>query len=247
MTDIEYRQVKEAMRQVMKSRKITYADLADQLGAAEVTIKRFFSEAKYSGKLFSICEALNLSLFDLVEMAKSEKRKVFAFTAEQDEFFAEHLGHFAIFRELYRKNSVDSIQKRWELDQNRIFEILMKLEKLGLIEVYENERIKILPEGVMELKQNSKLEIVLREKLTAPFLELFTAEYPSDAFYMNSEVEMSSDTYKLFLGDLNELTNKYCTLALRDKNLLDRPQLKSVRWLFCFSEYRTKWESFRPV
>jgi len=247
MTEIEYKKIKKTLKEMLKAKGITYLDIASTLGVSEITIKRFFSnsESNYSAKLFEICEALEIPFFELVELAKGNDRKHFALNDVQDKFFVKNLGHFAIFRELYRKNPISDIKKRWKLNKNQMFTILLKLEKLELIEVHENDKVKIIPQGVMELNKHTKLETLLRKELTQPFLEIFSGKYDEDNFYHNSEVEMGIETKINFNKELEELSKKYCSLALRDKNLLPESKLTSVRWLFCMANYQTKWERFK--
>lgn len=247
MTEIEYKKIKETLKDMLKAKGYTYAMIAKQMALSEVTIKRFFSssEQSYSAKLFEICDALDIPFFELVELAKGNKRKYFALNQQQDKFFAKNLGHFAIFRELYRKNTAADIKKRWKLNNTQLFSVLMKLEKLGLIEVHADNQVKIIPEGVMELDKHTKLETMLRKELTYPFLEQFNGVYSEDSYYHNSEVEMGYETKEQMMSELDELSKKYCSMALRDKNLLPKNKLTSVRWLLCFSEYQTKWERFK--
>jgi transcriptional regulator with XRE-family HTH domain len=246
MTEIEYKQVKTALKQILKSRKLTYQDVAEKTNTSEITIKRFFADDNYSAKLFKICEQLDISLFDLVELAKGGERQHFELTDKQDKFFTSNIGHFAIFRELYRGHSVKAIKARWELTQQEMFKVLMDLEKIDLIEVHAKDKVRIIPQGVMELKKNSKLELTLRDKLTTPFIKKFDELNFSDEFYHNSEIEMGEDTQKALRQEMEELIKRYCTLALRDKTLLDPSKISSVRWLFCFAKYQTPWEKFKP-
>ncbi len=246
MTEIEYKKIKETLKDMLKAKSITYANIAEKMEVSEVTIKRFFSQSdhSYSSKIFEICECMEIPFFELVELAKDNTRKHFALNQEQDRYFVKNLGHFAIFRELYRKNTIADIKKRWKLNNNQLFSILIKLEKLQLIEVHEKNKVKIIPQGVMELNKHTKLEVLLRKELTTPFLEQFNGEYDNNSYYHNSEVEMGLETKSQLMAELDELTKKYCSLALRDKNLLPKNKIVSVRWLYCFSEYKTRWESF---
>lgn len=246
MTPTEYRQVRATLKKVIKNRNLTYAQLAKIMKTSEVTVKRFFSEDKYSTRLFEICETLELSFFDLVETAKIARKKAFQLTEAQDRFFVKNIGHFAIFREIYRKRSIKEIQKRWKLTNPQMTKVLTPLERLKLIEVLPNNGIRVVPEGVMELEPHSSLEVLLRHELTAPFLTQFQKKTPPGAIYDNGEIEVSPETEKIMIQEIKDMIARFCILGERDR-ALQRPQtLKSVRWLFCFSSYKTKWESFRP-
>jgi len=176
------------------------------MNLSEVTIKRFFSEDKYSSRIFDICQALELSFFDLVEMAKIEKKKHFELNSEQEEFFLKNLGYFAIFREIYRNSPLSDIQKRWSLTSPQLTKILLRLEKIGE----------------------------------------FRSQTPLESVYQNSEIEVSEETRTMMVTELEELIQRFCTMGERDKALLPKKDLKSIRWLFCFSEFKTHWENFKP-
>jgi|GEM_PF-3123491 len=246
MTFLEYKRVRSELRQVVKHRNLTYDGLGKKMNLSEVTIKRFFSEDKYSSRIFDICQALELSFFDLVEMAKIEKKKHFELNSEQEEFFLKNLGYFAIFREIYRNSPLSDIQKRWSLTSPQLTKILLRLEKIGLIEVISQDKVKVIPKGVLELKKDSKLELLLRHRLTEPFLDEFRSQTPLESVYQNSEIEVSEETRTMMVTELEELIQRFCTMGERDKALLPKKDLKSIRWLFCFSEFKTHWENFKP-
>lgn len=244
MIETEYQSIVTELKKILKKRKITYHKLAKKMGVAEVTIKRFFADKSWqsSAKLFAICKAVNVSFFHLAELAKDTKEKRFSLTDEQDSFLADNLGYFALFRELYRKRSILSIQKKWQLSDQKLFKALYQLEKLELIALGPGNKVKIIGQGTLVLEKNSKLEIILRDKLTTKFLKIFAGAVQDDQVYLNSEIEMSEENMKRMHSDIIDLEKKYCVLGSRDKETLGSDELKSVRWLFCFAEYATKWD-----
>ena len=243
MLQVEYNSLIDSLKAVLKGRGLSYAELASVLSTSEVTIKRVLSPktGQYSPRFFEILEHLDISLFDLVDLAKGKSGRKFWLSSEQEKYFLKHLAHFAIFREVYRKRSLVSIRDRFGLSKKELFKILLGLEKINLVEVMPGDLVRVVPCGTLELKLNSPLEMKMRRELTGPFLEEFyNLEIIGDSkSFLNSEIEMSKQCYKDFQKELKEIERKYCQLSFRDKSLLPADQLLSIRWLLASGNYTT--------
>jgi len=76
----------EAIKAHLRSRSLTYADLASGLGVSEGTVKRIFSRKRCSTEqLDAICERLQLELSDLVRTLPRSHKLLERLTWKQEE------------------------------------------------------------------------------------------------------------------------------------------------------------------
>lgn len=250
MLQVEYSSVVDVLKTVLKNKGFTYNTLAEGMGVSEVTIKRVFSpkEGQYSQRLFEICEHLDISLFDVVDLAKSSCAKKFRLNKEQEEYFTDNISELALFREIYRKRPLNQIKEKWNLSQKELFSKLLIFEKLKLIEVLPGDEVKVLPTGTLDIGLNSPLEIKLRTVLTDRFIASFHGHIDErETVFLNSELEMAPATFKNMMKEIREVSLRYCQISFRDKSLLPQEKLQSIRWCFAMTPYATPWETVGKV
>src|SRR6266536_3771891 len=66
-----------ALKQVLKSRSVTYAEIARRLRMSEASIKRVFAKQTFTlDRLDNICGILGIAITDLAKMVEHEAERV---------------------------------------------------------------------------------------------------------------------------------------------------------------------------
>ena len=74
-----------ALKKVLKSRDVTYADVARGLGMSEASIKRVFAQQTFTlRRLDRICELLGIEITDLGKLVEHESERVSQLTIKQE-------------------------------------------------------------------------------------------------------------------------------------------------------------------
>lgn len=135
----------ETLKTVLRARKITYAELARRLGTSEPTIKRIFAarDTKLS-RIVEICDALELSLEDVMAQAKRTTVKPVELGDRIEAQLADDPSLFNFFILLQDGLSAEDITRQFKLDTGDSLRMGRKLERLGLAEVQTNGRIRML-------------------------------------------------------------------------------------------------------
>src|SRR5690349_12699886 len=64
-------QLVDVLKQLLKARQLTYADLALQLGLSHASVKRLFSAQTFTlARLAQVCRVLEIDFFDLARLAR---------------------------------------------------------------------------------------------------------------------------------------------------------------------------------
>lgn len=141
----EVRVLLNTFKLVMKSRKLSYRALAKKLKLSESAVKKMFCYSNCSlGRVFQICESLEVSFPDLVDLAYRHRRKKSQLTLKQEGLFIENQGALILFIELIHRATVSQLKERHALSATEMRKYLRILERASLIEVHAGDRIRLL-------------------------------------------------------------------------------------------------------
>lgn len=236
----------KTLREVLKSKRLTYGDLAEKLDVSEVTVKRIFSTHNCSLQtIFNICDSVGISFFDLAALAKKDEEVDYVLTLDQEKFFAANPDYFGIFRSLHRGIAPATIAQHWKLSAQKFFRVLRKLEKLELLEVLPENRVQMKVTGNLRYQHQGPLARKILRPQISQFLDHIDVVLKNKDVCMHSaEVELSKAYIAEFVAEIHALGAKYRARASREKNLVSPDKLQSVRWLFAFAPYETNWQQY---
>jgi DNA-binding Xre family transcriptional regulator len=148
----------DGLRMHLKARGMTYADLARALGISQPTVKRIFATRNCTlDRLDSICEVLQVEMAELARGQPRQTRLVDQLTAEQEEELMSDPALLAVAACALQGLSVPEILEVYKLEEARCVQLLLRLEKIGILELHEGNRIRLrisrtfkwIPDGPM--------------------------------------------------------------------------------------------------
>lgn len=233
----------------LKARKVSYGELASRLGMSEANVKRIFSEESCSlSRLAQICDAIQLSLGELMRSAENVEPESFTLTKEAEGFFAENLDYFLFFRQLENENSLKLIQEKNELSPKEINRYLKKLEELGLIERHPGDRVKLKFNGYLQLSKDSRLMKKYFQRWVPHFFEKVMTPHEQH-FAKIFSTGLSEKNRKALVRDLEEISRKYQELGYFDQSKGTNP-FEAVGVCIGIGPYRVgegKLADYRPA
>jgi transcriptional regulator with XRE-family HTH domain len=245
MPQSEFQNLIAALRSILKTRKITYATIAKDLGVSEATIKRFFTGHDGSvGRIEEICESLSISFADLVEQARSRGETTYELTYDQEAFFAENLNYYAFFKELsFFRLTPQEIRSKHGLNANSLPRYLRRLEKLGLIEWLPGDRVKVKVQGTQNWITNGPLVKKLARAENRAFFtyleEIFIKDPKSrdSHLFTSSTRYMHPDTLRALNSELKELFETIRARVYRDEIFYPKHELVPTKWVLGLAPY----------
>ena len=200
------------LKRMLKARGQTYRQVAQALDLSEATVKRMFATANMSlERLDQICQMMSIDLVDLArEMAAEQERIVNLTEAQEMELISDKtllLVAFLVVSGWRFEDIVDHI----ELNQAEVVRCLLRLDKLRMIDLLPDNRIKLLVSPNFSWLRNGPIQ----RHFTANFLEDF----------LHSGFARRNESFHFLSG---MLTNKsIATLQVKlDKLLADFNDLK---------------------
>lgn len=131
------------IKQELKIRSLGYRDVAQALGVSENSIKIRFSTQRLSyAHIATIAELLGLTMSEL--MLKMERPKPWKLTAALENNLLSNMRRLLVLVRIQNDWTVDDIVETYDLTRAECIKYLLELQKLELIELLPNERVRKL-------------------------------------------------------------------------------------------------------
>lgn len=203
------------MKEHLHSNGITYRDLSERLGVAELTVKRQLNSDDLSlCKLLALCEAAELGFGELWAQVENDKPQHFFFNSEQDEAFYQHPGLFRFFLELFTNGkSLDQVQEAHQLSDASLHLYLRKLECLKLLQLSAKGRVTFTLEPPVGFASDSK---VLRSQLASVISQLNDQLQNGEAFQrflVSKPLKLPLELQEKFFDEIVATVSRYSELS----------------------------------
>ncbi len=208
-----------ALQGVLKSRGITYRQLAKKINVSETTVKRMFSRKNIDLKrLQEICNFLDLNFFDLAKIAANNSGETDCLTLQQEQTLAENAQLFNLFCLLAKGTSLVHVKNLFSFGDTELRQHLKTLERAQLIERHPGDEVRILVNRHFRCIKNGPVHVAYFRDLKNDF--------------MNSEFDGSHDSIILttFLLPKKEFLNleRRIESLIRDIRALDSLSARST-------------------
>lgn len=161
----------ESLKQALKARGKTYAAVARELELSEASVKRLFSQQSLSVKrLDQICQMLDMEISDLVQLMDERQQKLEQLTAEQEQEIVDDKTLLAVAICALNRWTLKEIVAFYDMTEGECFQKLAKLDRLKLIDLYPNNRIKLRVAPNFEWRENGPIQRLFQERLGPEFL-----------------------------------------------------------------------------
>jgi len=128
----------------LKARGMTYADVARALEVSEPTIKRIFAAKNCTlERLDTLCELVQVDLAELARGMPRESRLVNRLTQAQEEELMSDPALLLVAVCALQQMRVEDIVETYRLTDAQCLELLLRLERIGILELHEKNRIRL--------------------------------------------------------------------------------------------------------
>jgi hypothetical protein len=135
----------EALKAALKNSRMTYATVASGMGLSESSVKRKFSRREFTlAEIDVICGLCDTDVSGLVQWMESQQGRLQALTPAQEREIADDLGLLVVTVCVLNRWSFDNILEFYVFEKHQLVQMLAKLDRLRLIELQPNNRIKLL-------------------------------------------------------------------------------------------------------
>ncbi|MGZ3775849.1 MAG: helix-turn-helix domain-containing protein [Bdellovibrio sp.] len=197
---------------MLKARGITYKELAKNLKLSEANLKRAFSKQTFTLKrIEAICRILEIDFYDLAKKSKGQAQDVSdTLTLEQERALEQDPALFTYFYLLLSGMTAKEIVEQYDF-RDKDQQLLLKLDRLKLIEAHPNNRIKLLV--------TSNVRWIPHGPLSEKYEEILKKEFLSGSFTGKNEKlrflcgYFSEDALKIMTVKMERLLGEFLELS----------------------------------
>ena len=211
-------QLVQALKRVLKKRQITYSELARRIGMSEASVKRLFSQQTFTlARLQEILSAIEIDFFELARLARGEADAPQQLTDAQERALAAEPQLMGVFYLLFNEWQPTEIVARFELTPAALTRSLAQLDRLGLIELLPNNRVKLRTGRHLRLRPGGAIRARHGQRAMSEFLAV---QFDRHGGHFRFEWrEVSSASVAIIERKIDRLAAEFNELAELDSTL----------------------------
>jgi len=159
-----------ALKQVLKSRNVTYAEIARRLAMSEASIKRVFAKQTFTlDRLDKICGILGIAITDLAKMVEHEAERVTQLTLEQEREIVADPKLMLVAVHALNHWTLEEIVAHYTISKTDCIRLLARLDRLRIIDLLPNNRIRVIVGRNFSWRPDGPFQRHFRDQLEANF------------------------------------------------------------------------------
>lgn len=214
MTD----QLIEALKRVLKSRHLTYAEVAAGIGLSEASVKRLFSQRTFTlERLEELLRWLEIDFFELARLARVATDVPQLMTEVQEQALAAEPRLMGVFYLLFNDWQPARILERYEIGGAMLTRLLTRLDRLGLIELLPGNRVKLRISRHLRLRPSGAIRARHGQRAMTEFLAV---EFDRHGGHFRFEFrDISAASFAILERKIDRLAAEFNELAELDSTL----------------------------
>jgi DNA-binding Xre family transcriptional regulator len=161
----------ETLKKVVRMQGLTYGDLAARVGLSEASVKRLFSRGTFTlARLAQFCDALDIDFYELARLARGRSAETREMTLAQEAALAADARMLAVLYLAWSGWSFDDIVSSFDVTAAQCTGLLVKLDRLGLIELMPGNRIRMKAAPATRLRADGPIRRVHGKRVVDDFL-----------------------------------------------------------------------------
>jgi len=239
---VETARIMTSLKRLMRSRAVTYFELATRVGLSEASIKRIFSRSTLTlARLDQICQALDTTIQEVTRLAGDHSvEPAETLSIKQEAALAADSNLLACFYLVASGRDGREIAEELGADDKKVRRWYLQLRALGLIEMRPGLRARAYATSAIKWRREGPIANLYARQVREEFLQSpFTG--PIDALHFRSS-ELSESSCRVLLRKLERLAAEFRDLAELDRTLPSRDKrsigmlLATRPWVFSMFE-----------
>ena len=226
----EYQVVIRNIKKLLKEQKISYKDLAKQLGMSESGIKKIFVSKDGSFlRMKQLCDSVGVSVYEMLQDTKS--LDVTFSKRQQDEFLKDFVLFRVYWMLVYERGSIVEVQKKLSLSYKDMFKLMRKLDDLKLLKLLPNDRLQLPPiQAVHWIGQGDFINKIYKEWSRNLLESVSKPNARQDEAFVLRYLPMTPNTFKEFQLAILNLEEEFIRRSIHEMRTKST-FLRHVRWM----------------
>lgn len=167
----EVQQLLIELKRELRSRGLTYRDVAQALGISEVSVKRVFASGRFTlDRLAQVTAMLDISLAELLQAAQASRPQMSQLSVEQESELVSDVKSLLVAVCVINHWAVADIVRAYRLTEAECIQRLARLDRLKLIALLPGNRIRLNVARDFDWLPNGPIRRFFREQGEGDFL-----------------------------------------------------------------------------
>lgn len=208
----------EALKRVLKSAGLTYADAAAHLQLSEASVKRLFKEQSFSvERMEALCEFAGADLLELVRRVDDQKASIEELSEEQERELADDLPLLIAAVCVLNRYRFDDVLASYQIERHALQRLFARLDLIGIIELLPENRYRLRVSRGFRWRRNGPIERFFIQSVLTSFLDrALVRTHDSFRFAWGT---VTDETANRFLEKLRRLYDEFNEAADTDAQL----------------------------
>ncbi len=208
----------EILKQSLKTHRLTYAGIASRLDMSEANVKRMFAKKRFSlDRLEQLCQLMQMELSDLFVLYEASRQRINHLTEQQEQELVGDAKLLLVAVSVRNQLSFEDIVEHYQISATECIQHLAKLDRLKIIDLLPNNRIKLRIDEHFSWLPNGPIERFFEREIQRQFLKSrFKGELEQRLFNFGLLSDASS---QIMIEKMKALAHEFTELHKRDLHL----------------------------
>lgn len=208
----------KTLKTALKAHQLTYAEVARQLKMSEANVKRLFISKRFTlERLEDICGLMQMELTDLFQLYQESRQRITQLTLEQEKELVNDATLLLVAVSVRNHLTFEEIIHHYEISKTQCIRCLAKLDKLLIIDLLPNNRIKLRIDEDFHWIPHGPIEDFFHKKIQKQFLKSgFRADLEHRRFMFGLLGESSAQK---LMTKMQNLSKEFAELHRQDAQL----------------------------
>jgi len=208
----------DTLKQSLKTHRLTYADIASRLEMSEANVKRMFAKNRFSlQRLEQICQLMQMELSDLFVLYETSRQRINHLTEQQELELVGDAKLLLVAVSVRNQLSFELIVENYRISETECIQHLAKLDRLKIIDLLPNNRIKLRIDEHFSWLPNGPIESFFEREIQRQFLKSrFNGELEQRLFHFGLLGDAST---QIMIEKMKALAHEFTELHRQDFNL----------------------------
>jgi DNA-binding Xre family transcriptional regulator len=206
------------LKKALKQHNLTYADVARRLGMSEANVKRLFVSKRFTlERLEDICRLMQMELTDLFQLYQESRQRISQLTLEQEKELMQDTKLLLVAVSVRNHLTFDDILNNYKITQTECIRCLAKLDRLMIIDLLPNNRIKLRIDEDFHWIPHGPIENFFNKQIQQQFLKSgFSGELEHRRFLFGL---LSDSSTRVMTNKIQNLAKEFTDLHRQDAHL----------------------------
>ncbi len=207
-----------ALKSLLKSRQIPYAQLARHLAVSESTVKRMLTTGKFNiDRLVEICRFLQVDAAEFLQTMLRQQQQVSQLSIEQERVVVSDEKLLLVTVCAYNHWTFEEILDTYALDEAELIKLLLQLERIHFLELLPDNRIRLKVSQHFKWHKNGPIQRYFNSQIQSDFMR---SEFTANGELLLVVTGMlSRESNAAIQQAMHQLAGEFTALSSQDKRL----------------------------